>query len=254
MTPPGYALSGEEVLKPPTVLVRRRGLALLLGIAFLVNWAETTAEGWINAEYADVMSQLRHRTAYAVHWLEGAITFGYHDVTNSIAVYGYSTAYFLVFPALLIGVAIALGLRKDVSPFRVFSLAVLIDYLVSLPFFVFFPVPERWAYSESGAMLLSDRWSSALIEAVRPISGLDNCFPSFHVSLSVVTVIVSFVYQLRFRWTVAGLAATVVLSTFVLGIHWIADIVAGIAVGALGVFAAQRFDLHLRKAEPGGCI
>lgn len=251
MTPPGYAVPAEELKEPPAVLTRRRGLALLLGVAFLVNWAETTAEGWINAQFADLMSQFRHQTAFAVHWLEGTFSFAYHDVTNSIALYGYSTAYFFVFPALLVAVAVALGRRKDISPFRVYSLAILVDYLVSLPFFIFFPVPERWAYSESGAMLLSDRWSSTLIEAVRPISGLDNCFPSFHVSLSVVVVLVSFVYRLRFRWTVAALATTVILSTFVLGIHWVADIVAGIAVGAFGVFTAQRLDIHLRKAEQG---
>jgi len=43
-------------------------------------------------------------------------------------------------------------------------------------------VPERWAYPESHAVLLSDLWSTRLIETIRPISGLDNCFPSFHIS------------------------------------------------------------------------
>jgi len=37
-------------------------------------------------------------------------------------------------------------------------------------------VPERWAYPESHAVLLSDLWSTRLIETIRPISGLDNCF------------------------------------------------------------------------------
>jgi membrane-associated phospholipid phosphatase len=119
---------------------------------------------------------------------------------------------------------------------------VLINYALCLPFFILFPVPERWAYSESGAMLLSDKWSSQLIEAFRPISGLDNCFPSFHVSLTVVIILVALLYRLRLRYSVLALGATVILSTFVLGIHWIADVIAGLAVGALSVMLALRID------------
>ena len=80
-------------------------------------------------------------------------------------------------------------------------LAIAVDYAISLVFFVFFPVPERWAFSESGAMLLSDRWSSGLVELLRPISGLDNCFPSTHVSLTAVIVLVGYLFHLRMRRT-----------------------------------------------------
>src|SRR5882762_2340843 len=102
------------------------------------------------------------------------------------------------------------------------------------------PVPERWAYPDSGAMLLSDRWSSTLIELLRPISGLDNCFPSTHVSFTIVIVLVGYLSRVRLRHTTTALGATIVLSTFVLGIHWIPDIVAGVAVGALSVGLARR--------------
>ena len=36
--------------------------------------------------------------------------------------------------------------------------------LVSLPFFIFFPVPERWSSPGTEAMLLSDKVSDKLIE------------------------------------------------------------------------------------------
>jgi membrane-associated phospholipid phosphatase len=129
--------------------------------------------------------------------------------------------------------------RAGREPFRVFALAVAVDYAISLPFFLFFPVPERWAYPESGAILLSDLWAPELIEIFRPISGLDNCFPSFHVSLTVVMVALAFLYHLRYRWSALWIGILITLSTSVLGIHWLTDIVAGLATGILAVAAAR---------------
>ena len=124
--------------------------------------------------------------------------------------------------------------------YRVLCLSIAADYLLSLGFFVFFPVPERWAFSDSGAMLLSDRWSSGLIELLRPISGLDNCFPSTHVSFTVVIILVGYLFRVRMRHTILALGTTIILSTFVLGIHWLPDIVAGVAVAFLSVALARR--------------
>lgn len=225
----------------PTALTSRIGLTLLLAAVFAVNWIETTADNWVGAR-AGFVPDLRRQVAKAVHAIEGNFSFAYHDATNDIAAYGYSSAYFFFFPLLILALAAVFARREEIAPYRVFSVATMIVYAVSLPFYVLFPVPERWAYPESGAMLLSDRWSSQLIEIFRPISGLDNSFPSFHVSLTVLLIILSFVYQLRFRWSVFALGMTIVLSTFVLGIHWIVDIVGGLAVGVLGVILALRLE------------
>ena len=104
-----------------------------------------------------------------------------------------------------------------------------------------FPVPERWAYPESNAILLSDLWSSKLILAIRPISALNNCFPSTHVSLAVIIVAVCWLFQIRLRNAVTVMGLMVILSTFVLGIHWLGDIIAGFLVGILSVGIAWRY-------------
>ena len=226
----------------------------MLGV-FVFNWIENSLETWVGSNF-DLVSGFRYQTANAAQWLEGNSVFDYHDVTNDVAMYGYSSAYFFLFPALFLVVAFALAARQDIRSFRVLSLAAMLDYALSLPFFILFPVPERWAYSESGAMLLSDRWTAQFIELIRPISGLDNSFPSFHVSLTLIIIIVSFLFRIRLRRTILALGSTVILSTYVLGIHWITDIVAGLAVGALSVMLAIRLDqrlfgLPLREAFSG---
>ena len=138
-------------------------------------------------------------------------------------------------------VLFALARRSELAPFRVLCLAVAIDYFVSRFCFLVFPVPERWAYPESNAILLSDQWTSNLIEFIRPISALNNCFPSTHVSLTVILLIVCWRFDLQFRDSISALLLTVIFATFVLGIHWLADITAGIFVGGMSVALALRW-------------
>jgi tRNA A-37 threonylcarbamoyl transferase component Bud32/membrane-associated phospholipid phosphatase len=246
---------GPTVRKGVRMLSGRMGLTLVLAAAAAVNWIQTTADNWIGARSA-TLTELRHQVAHAMGWLEGYVSFAGHDATNALALYGYTAVYFFVFPALWIAIAVALARRPTVGPYRLLVTATVVDYAASLPFYLFLPAPERWAFPESGAVLLPDRWSSHLIEMVRPMSGLDNCFPSSHVSLTVVCVLTAFICQVRFRWPALAIGLTVICSTFVLGIHWVADIVAGVCVAILSTTIALRLGLRAhtlqRAPVPGG--
>jgi membrane-associated phospholipid phosphatase len=211
---------------------------LLLGVVFLVNVVETSLDAWLTP--AALGAGAGYPIADAFRWFEGAVSFEAHDVTSTIACVGYSLSYFLIFPLLCLSVAWVLARRPDPVQYRAVSLAVTIDYLVSLPFFLFFPVPERWSFPASEAMLLSDKLSEALIEMIRPISGLDNSFPSFHVSLTTLVATACFLFNVPLRTTILALGATVVLATFVLGIHWIPDVLAGSALGIASMLLAWR--------------
>jgi membrane-associated phospholipid phosphatase len=216
------------------------GLLALLMIVFLVNLAETSWE--TAAHTGSPVSQADQTGAFLVQQFErDLVDFEFQDHTPRWAMYAYSVSYFAFLPILGVAVLVALARRREIAPMRVLCLAVAIDYLVSLPWFLLFPVPERWAYPESSAMLLSDLWSSRLIDAIRPISALNNSFPSTHVSLTVVVIAVCWLFQVRLRNTVTALGITVILATFLLGIHWLADILAGVAAGALSVAIARRF-------------
>ena len=138
--------------------------------------------------------------------------------------------------------------RATLDGYRIFVLSIAVTYAVSLPFFVLLPVPERWAFPDSQAVLLSDLWSARLIETIRPISGLDNCFPSFHVSGTFDLVFVWYVLRLRFRHAIALLGAAVALSTILLGIHWLADVVAGVALAIVSVRVATRLNASWTRA------
>lgn len=235
------------LFKPHHLVTTRPGLLMLLLAVGLVNWAEASLETVFGAG-SGIVAGIADQTPRAMNWLEAGLGFEFHDATSMLAVYGCSVSYFFLLPLMTLGTVLTLGRRLEISPLRVFCLAVTLVYLISLPFFVLFPVPERWSYPMSEATLLSDLWSSSLIETIRPMSGLDNCFPSFHASLTVVITLCCFLFGVRLRYTVLFLGFTVLLSTFLLGIHWIPDIVAGVATGVLGVVLARRIDLALRLA------
>ena len=235
--------------RPPSMVVRSvdraRSLAsrhrlplFLLAVVFLVNFLETTIETAVRDRWG-LGRELGYQLARAAHWFEGATTVEGYDAASLIVVYGFSSAYFFAMLILVFATGWALARAPGREPFRVFALAVTVDYAISLPFFLFFPVPERWAYPESGAILLSDLWAPELIEIFRPISGLDNCFPSFHVSLTVVMVALAFHFRLRYRWSALWIGLLITLSTSVLGIHWLTDIAAGLATGILAVTTAR---------------
>ncbi len=234
------------VREPSQLLSSKHGLVVVLVILFGINLAETVIETWMR-EASGVGKDLGYSLAATFHALEGGLSFEHHDKAGAVAVYGYSISYFFLSPLLGLGVAWLLARRRTVTPFRTFCLSIVSAYAISLPFFLFFPVPERWAYPPSEAVLLSDQWTSKLIEAIRPISGLDNCFPSFHVSFTVVTVLCAYLFAVRLRTVVLALGATVVLSTFVLGIHWIPDMLAGLAVGVISVAVGWRVDQRLLR-------
>ena len=219
----------------PRPLVRP---TLLLGVVFLINYVQTRIDPAITPR--SLGAEAGYPIADAFRWFERYLSFELHDTTGPLASYGYSASYFVIFPVLCLYVAWALARHRDPRGYQAVSLAVAIDYAISLPFFIFFPVPERWSSPMTEAMLLSDKVSDKLIEYMRPMSGLDNCFPSFHVSLTVLVVAACFLFRVPLRMAALAFGATIVLSTFVLGVHWIPDMIAGFAVGIASMLLGWR--------------
>jgi membrane-associated phospholipid phosphatase len=223
--------------------------AILLALLFLVNYAETAIETWLRVRYG-VGADLEKNLGEAAQWFERGLSFEQHDATNMIAVYGFSAVYFFLFPLLALLTVAAFARRKDSRPLLMLATAAVADYLLTLPFYLLFPVPERWTFPDANAVLLSDLWTSSLIQAFRPFSGLNNCFPSFHVSTTVIIVCCLYRYRAAFRTAAVPAAIAILLSTFTLGIHWLPDILAGLAAGWLSFWLAEKL-LPLVQREIG---
>ena len=232
--------SGEHAFG--TLLISRLRLTALLLLILAMNLVQTSLDPRISAALGGQARSLE--IVAAMRALEGDLSFAGQDLVGAASVYGASIAYFLLFPLMTLAVVVATARRRSIHPYRVLASAIAIDYLLSIPFYLLFPVRERWSIPDAGATLLSNQWSLRLIETIRPLSAIDNSFPSFHVSLSVVLVGVCFLYGLRFRWAWLFCGLAIIASTFLLGIHWVPDLIAGAATGCIALTLAVARDLR----------
>lgn len=187
-----------------------------------------------------------------IHALEGGLVAGLQQTLESAALTWFlGFVYVVVFPSLvfvLLFVFDHLGHRRGLAMVIVGYLA---NYLLVLPFYLWMPVREAYHYyrhdlGSAGVRLMLDDIHPVVMKAYRAMSGLDNCFPSFHTSLGLTMALLAWHTGRRgFAAVFTFFAAANALSTLYLGIHWLADVVAGVVVGviayALALLLSRRW-------------
>ena len=179
----------------------------------------------------------------AIYGLEGGFvawvqSFVAPPLTLSLSfayVYGY--VFLLVFP-LVAYLALA-----DPAPLRETALAYTLNYAIGLvPYLLFVVYGPRQYMPEMVEPLLYASWPESQLLTTQVNSEV-NAFPSLHTSLSVTVALLAYrtrkIYPGWFHLA-AGLAASVVISTMYLGIHWATDVVAGALLGVVSVAVATR--------------
>ncbi len=153
--------------------------------------------------------------------------------------------YVVVFPSLVFVAIFVFDHLRNRRGLAMVMIGYALNYLLELPFYLFFPVREVFHYyrndlGSSGVRLLLDDIGEVIMRAYRAMSGLDNCFPSFHTSLAVTLALVCWhAGRRRFAVVVTFLAIANVFSTVYLGIHWVSDVAGGIAVGVVSYWLAR---------------
>ncbi|GFN33601.1 phosphatase PAP2 family protein [Paenibacillus xylaniclasticus] len=159
-----------------------------------------------------------------------------HTFQNAMLTAVLSFLYIVVFQAMLIASIFIYSYKnKSKQLYYATCYAVMINYFAAIPFFLFFPVDEVWAYAPNVDFLMLDVFPNFETQ-YRALSGLNNCFPSLHTSMSVTIAILA-VYSGIKKWAALTcmMAAAIIFSIFYLGIHWFIDMCGGVI---LGVFAS----------------
>ncbi|UJF31973.1 phosphatase PAP2 family protein [Paenibacillus hexagrammi] len=166
-----------------------------------------------------------------------------HLFQNDVLTYISSYFYVVVFPSVMIASIGIYTFQKNYKLFFAICYALMINYMIAIPFYLFFPVNEVWYFHPNVDLLITHVFPT-FEQDYRPLSGLDNCFPSLHTSISVSMAIIAFKNRSTFwKYFVPCSSAFIIFSIFYLGIHWLSDMSAGVL---LGVFAAR---LALRLSE-----
>jgi membrane-associated phospholipid phosphatase len=99
-----------------------------------------------------------------------------------------------------------------------------------ISFAVFFVYPTTLPRAESAAGALT-RQAFALLYT---LDGPTNCLPSLHVALACIAALAIGEAERRARWAAWLWAALITISTLTTKQHYLADVVAGLCVAALG--------------------
>lgn len=128
---------------------------------------------------------------------------------------------------------------------------IMITYAVAIPFYLYFPVNEVWFYLPAGVRFTMLDVFPKFEQEYRPLSGLNNCFPSLHTAISVSMALLAYRSGNR-RWMVISTisAVAIVFGIFYLGIHWLTDMLGGTLLAVLSTtVAVQLAKLTLRSGE-----
>lgn len=158
-------------------------------------------------------------------------------------------AYVIVFPAAVPWTMAVFDYLGETRRNIAVLIGYIMNYLLVFPFYVVFPVRECHAYAPGGrhfVRLALDDLHPAIMEVLRPMSGIDNCFPSFHTSLVVTMTLFAWSSGRKaFAAVMSTMTLSIIFSTLYLGIHWVTDVVAGVVVGVLawllGEWLAGKF-------------
>lgn len=128
---------------------------------------------------------------------------------------------------------------------------IILTYAIAIPFYLYFPVNEVWSYVPAGVKFTMLEVFPRFEQEYRPLSGLNNCFPSLHTAISVSMALLAFRSGNR-RWMViSGISAvTIVFGIFYLGIHWLTDMLGGTLLAIVSTsVAVQLAKVTLRSGE-----
>jgi membrane-associated phospholipid phosphatase len=209
-----------------------RGAFLCMLALPLVDIVESAFDEPLTAALGYDMTPWIHRIeGDAMAWLQG---FGPYPFVAFM-----TFAYIILLPVVMSGplvLAAAEGQRRNVQALVVGLVG---NYVVAIPFYIFFPVKEMWAGNPHHVNLLMDGVSPVIMEAYRANSALDNCFPSLHTSLALTAAIIASSWERpRVVWALWISSILVVFSTLYLGVHWACDMAAGVVLAlAMGLFA-----------------
>lgn len=198
-----------------------------------------------------------------VHALEGDIVARFQAALRHPALdvglhFVYITVYALYHVTAMVGFAVT-GRTAMLKRFMVTWIGI---YAIALPFYVVAPVNETWTtnpqygcYEDYDGPFGSFATATAgVLHAecgdgggiVQAISSINNCFPSLHNAFAWALPFLF--WRSGWRRAAAGtsaLAFLISVSTLYLGIHWVTDLVAGVALAAFVTWLAVRLDFRL---------
>jgi len=191
--------------------------------------------------------------------------FGYYDYTALISAinpdfalifqrgiyssltYLMTFTYILIYPGVLIFTILLLIHYREMLLFKRAALMFSLNYLIAFPFFMLFNVSTTGATLLGVEPLIYEQFPR-ICAAITTIDPLDNCFPSLHVAMvfSAFLIICGTNYR-RYKTFMYFAVPATIFAVLYLGVHWLIDVFAGIALAIFTYYLAKTFCKSSRK-------
>jgi membrane-associated phospholipid phosphatase len=163
--------------------------------------------------------------------------------------------YAWLFTFLIYFAPVLLLARDDRVNLRRYAIAMMLNYVVLVPFYALFPVTVSGSHPASGVtpeLYLDTHWGK-MCTSVDP---LNNDFPSGHTSLAVTTLLIFWfggaTYK-KFARFLAWATGAIIFAVLYLGVHWPADVLAGffLAVFAYTLSGTEKIQMTIDRYVRG---
>jgi membrane-associated phospholipid phosphatase len=212
-----------------SLVVSRRYLLFFVSVLaiMVLNKNELKIEAWLNVPY-DLTPIFSGWEGTWPVWLQ---TTFHSDILTAICAF----FYLVVFQSIMIASLAIYTHQQNMRLYYAFCIALLLNYFMAVPFYLFVPVNEVWFVHSQVKFLMLDVFPT-FEQDYRSLSGINNCFPSLHTSISVTMALLASRSGIR-RWSIFAWinACIIIFSIFYLGIHWFTDMIAGVALALLAV-------------------
>ncbi|MXR41818.1 phosphatase PAP2 family protein [Halobaculum sp. WSA2] len=245
---------GPDRLRPSTAARAVRSTVRAAGTPLVALAAVLAANGVVRRIGVELSWVVGVNVTGAIYAIEGTFVAAVQSYATPAAtayfgfVYVFGYVYLLTFPA------IAYALREHPGELRTLLIAYGFNYGIGLVCYVLFVAyGPRNLMPELVDSLLFESWPRSQL-LTSQVNENTNVFPSLHTSLAATVAILTWRGDSLSRWrpVAAALAASIVVSTMYLGIHWATDVVAGVALAAVSVVAAERIEARRDRSVGGG--
>ncbi|CDN42434.1 MULTISPECIES: phosphatase PAP2 family protein [Paenibacillus] len=242
--------TGRNPLRAAGVFARN----LAVNPRYLLLFGSLLAILFMNKLELIIESKMKHQTDFTpfVQRLEGGFVEGFQQLFHAAWLTPVlAFFYVVVFQSLLVAsLAVYMYRDKTGRQFSATCYAIMLNYLIAIPFYLFMPVKEVWAYNPNVHFYMLEAFP-AFETVYRGLSGLDNCFPSLHTSISVTLALLGARSGIkRWAWLTGVTAAIIIFTIFYMGIHWLTDMLGGLCLATFAVYMGYKLADLKSLAKP----
>jgi membrane-associated phospholipid phosphatase len=185
--------------------------------------------------------------AHNFYFIENGIVYWFSQNWVPALVIFFAVMYIAVYPFTIWFSPLYFLITDDKKSLKFLTYGLLIIYLISFPFYLFFPVSNVYTYF--GIQSALESVIPGINQFFYSTTTTNNCFPSLHVAMTLlIAKSVSMTNNKKLKFFTYFCAITVIISVIYLAIHWIIDIIGGIIIAFLS-FQLQKILFKAKKLE-----